>query len=315
MEEGFVDVRSSLIAHRQPAIPAKPRQRSLHYPSVPSQSLARVDTPPGDTRGYAPLPQGLSATREVVAFVGMQLLGTLPRSARTTARLPDRLDAIYSLLQELGVVDVCGAEYYRERDASSVRNNMALRARLCLIRRIRSGLLAPLLAGTLAESKDALSQSITSASPRRSKSTRCSSSHTPASCQSRKRRQQVEPEPQPISLGSISQGIPLFKMKTMPLRAARSSTRGLPPLSLGGSGGKRGSMISQRSSLTSSLLMSMSVTSTHQQVLQGSLSSARAGGTALCLTRRAGQRGLQPPETPEITRRYKPPSGVESSEW
>jgi hypothetical protein len=270
-----VDVRSSLIAHRQPAIPAKPRQRSLHYPSVPSQSLARVDTPPGDTRGYAPLPQGLSATREVVAFVGMQLLGTLPRSARTTARLPDRLDAIYSLLQELGVVDVCGAEYYRERDASSVRNNMALRARLSLIRRIRSGLLAPLLAGTLAESREALSQSSWSASPRRSKSTRCSSSHTPASCQSRKRRQQVEPEPQPISLGSISQGMPLLRTKTMPLRAARSSTRGLPPLSLGGSGGKRGSMISQSSSLTSSLLIPMSVTSTHQQVLQGSLSDVR----------------------------------------
>jgi hypothetical protein len=264
-----VDARPSLIAHRQPAIPAQPRQRTLHNPPVLPQSLARVDSASGDAWGYVPLPQGLTATREVVAFVGVQLLGTLPRSA---TRALDGLYGIYSLFQDLRVMDVCGSEDYRERDASSVRNNMALRARLCLIRRIRSGLLAPLLAGTLAESKQALSQLISSASPRRSKSSRCSSSHTPASCQSRKRRQQVEPDPQPISLGSISHGMPLFKTKTMPVRAARSSTRGLPPLGLGGSSGNSGSMISQRSSLTSSLLMPMSVTSTHQQVLQGTLS-------------------------------------------
>src|SRR5215217_243804 len=34
---------------------------------------------------------------------------------------------------------------------------------------------------------------------------------------------------------SISQGMPLFSTKIMPVRAARSSMRGLPPLDLGGS--------------------------------------------------------------------------------
>ena len=96
-------------------------------------------------------------------------------------------------------MDVCGAEDYRERDASLVCHNMALRARLSLIRRIRAGSLSPLFADTLAESRETLSQSIRSASPRRSRSTRCSASHTPASCQSRKCRQHVEPDPQPIS--------------------------------------------------------------------------------------------------------------------
>jgi hypothetical protein len=268
-----VDIRPSLIAHRQPAIPTQPRQRTLHHPPVPPQSLARVDSASGDAWGYAPLSECLSATWEVIAFVGMQLLGTLPRPARTPARLLDGLDAIHSLLQDLRVVDVCGCEDYRQRDASSVRHKVALRARLSLIRRIRTGSLAPLFADTLAESRDALSQSISSASPRRSSSMRCNSSHTPASCQSRKRRQQVEPDPQPISLGSISHGMPLFKTKTMPLRAARSSMRGLPPLGLGGSFGNSGFMISHSSSLTSSLLIPPSVTSTHEQVLQGTLSA------------------------------------------
>lgn len=36
----------------------------------------------------------------------------------------------------------------------------------------------------------------------------CSRSQTPAACQSRKRRQQLMPEPQPISWGNISHGMP-----------------------------------------------------------------------------------------------------------
>ena len=49
-----------------------------------------------------------------------------------------------------------------------------------------------------------------------------------------------------------------------------SSTRGLPPLGLGGSGGKSGSMISQSSSLTNSLAMFR--TYPYAPVLKGSLS-------------------------------------------
>lgn len=64
-----------------------------------------------------------------------------------------------------------------------------------------------LWADTFAESKDPRDQSIRSASPRRSRIARCSPSHIPASCQSRMRRQHAGPEPQPISLGSISQGM------------------------------------------------------------------------------------------------------------
>src|SRR5829696_1050543 len=131
----------------------------------------------------------------------------------------------------------------------------ALRALLSFIRRIRSGLIAPPGAGTLAESNDALCQSISSALPKRSSSLWCSSSHTPASFHSLRRRQQVIPEPQPISWGNISQGMPLFSTNNMPVSAARSSTRGLPPLGFGGSSGNSGSTTPQSSSVTSSLAM------------------------------------------------------------
>ena len=229
LEERLVNVLPPLVvANLQPPVAIQPRERPFHHPPVASQPFARLDAPSGDARGgYAPLPERLAAAREVLALVGVQLVGALARSA---ARLADRLDSIYGLLQDFRVVDVGGRVGQRKRDASPVEHNMALGARFALIRRVRAGSLAPPGAGTLAESKEARSQSIWSASPKRSKSLRCSRSHTPTSCHSLKRRQQLMPEPQPICWGSISQGMPVLSTNRMPVRAARSSTRGLPPL-------------------------------------------------------------------------------------
>ncbi len=53
--------------------------------------------------------------------------------------------------------------------------------------------------------------------------------HTPAVCQSRKRRQQVMPLPKPSFCGSSSQAIPVCRTYTMLFNAARSSTVRLRP--------------------------------------------------------------------------------------
>jgi hypothetical protein len=52
--------------------------------------------------------------------------------------------------------------------------------------------------------------------------------HIPAFCQARSRRQQVMPEPHPISCGSISQGIPDYRTNRMPV-STRLSSNGLRP--------------------------------------------------------------------------------------
>jgi hypothetical protein len=82
-----------------------------------------------------------------------------------------------------------------------------------------------LLAGTDALSSEQRDQSIAFAAPSRSSSTRWSRCQTPALCQSRKRRQQVMPQPQPISRGSISQGMPDFSTNRMPVSAAPCGPR------------------------------------------------------------------------------------------
>ena len=74
----------------------------------------------------------------------MQLLRTLPRPA---ARALYGLDGIHEFLEDHRVVGVGGGELHAERDAPSVRNKVALRARFSLIRRIRSGFRAPFWQG------------------------------------------------------------------------------------------------------------------------------------------------------------------------
>jgi excisionase family DNA binding protein len=83
----------------------------------------------------------------------------------------------------------------------------------------------------------------------------CGSPHAVLACHSSKRRQQVMALPQPISWGSISHGMPDLSTNRMPVSAARSGTRGRPPLGLGGSSGSSGSIVSQSSSVPSGLAM------------------------------------------------------------
>jgi len=240
-----MDIVSPFIANFQPAIAIEPGQGPLHDPTMAAQALAGIDLAPRNTRGDASLPQRLPAPRVVVPLVGVQFVRSLSRSSTPSF---DRLNGIKRCLQHLGVVDIGGRQGYGEWDSVSVGHDMALRARFAAIRWIRAGFGAPPGAGTLAESSDARDQSIWSACPSLSSSTWCILRHTPACCQSRRRRQQVIPLPQPISWGSISHGMPLRNTNKMPVRTSRFATGGRPPLGLGDSCGSNGSMIAHSSS-------------------------------------------------------------------
>ena len=92
-------------------------------------------------------------------------------------------------------------------------------------------------------------QSIRSARRSCASSKACKRSQTPASCQARSRRQQLMPEPQPSSLGSISQGMPLWSTNKIPARTARSSSGKRPGyLARRGLGGGKSGAISAHNS-------------------------------------------------------------------
>lgn len=245
-----MNVRPSFIADLQPPVSIQPREGPLHNPPIAPQPLRAFHTPSGDPRGDPKPSQPKLLLGRIIGFVRMQLLGPLSGPAPRTL---DRLNGIEGRFHHPAVVDVGCREGHRQRDAVLVDHKMALRPLFAAIRRIRPGRCAPPGAGTVAESKEARDQSILSASPSRSSSAWCKSFQTPACCQDRSLRQQVMPLPQPISLGNISQGMPVINTNTIPVSTFRSGMGGRPPFGLGLGGGRSGWITAQSSSETISL--------------------------------------------------------------
>jgi hypothetical protein len=128
---------------------------------------------------------------------------------------------------------------------------VVLAAPFAAVRRVLPGFFAPPFARTKAESRLVRERSRRLSLRRSARSASCQRGQRPVACQSRRRRQQVMPDPQPISWGNHSHWMPVFNTKRMPLNAARSGMRGRPPLGRGGAGGSRGAKDAQSSSLTS----------------------------------------------------------------
>ena len=162
-----MNLRPPLVPHGEPPEAIEPGKGAFHHPAVAAQPLARLDAATGNARDDAADPAGSATARVVVAFVGMQLGGTVTRAPATTMRLTDRRDGIQGRLQETRIMDIGCRERHGEGDSAGVDHKMALRPRFATIRWIRPGRFAPLLAATLAESSEARDQSSFSASANR----------------------------------------------------------------------------------------------------------------------------------------------------
>ena len=246
----MMDVEAAFVSDSQPAELVEPCEASFDDPAMASESLRGIDTSPRDPGGDVPAPACLAAAVMIVGLVGMQLVGPPARPATLAGNGGNGVDEI---LEWRAVMDIGAGQEKSQRDALPVRRQVAFCARPAAIRWVGAGGKAPLLAAIDDPSTHARLQSIRSASRKRRSNSRCSRSHTPHACQSRKRRQHVTPEPQPSSNGSICQGMPVRSTNRMPVRAARAETRGRPPRGINGSGGSSGSIITHRESGTSGL--------------------------------------------------------------
>lgn len=151
-----MDVVTSLVTDSKPAKLGQPRQRPLHHPSMPTQPL-RTLTLPGYAPLDGPLSQRLRTLLIVVSLVGVYLVGTLSRAA---SRALYGLYRVQKLFKDHRVVDVSPREHHCEWNSIPIDHDMALCARLPFVRRIRTRLVSPFLAGTEAESREARSHSI-----------------------------------------------------------------------------------------------------------------------------------------------------------
>lgn len=194
--------------------------------------------------------QPLTLRCAVIATVALDALRTKLGTAEPSAQHQgDRFD---QWLQLRHVVDVRGGHLRRQRDALRFSQNMMFRACFGAIRWIRANFGPPKTARTDELSTKALDQS-SLPSPCKSESmTWCNIVQTPAACQSLSRRQQVMPEPQPISRGRSAHAVPVLRMNKMPVNALRSSIGWRPGnrFRRGFGGGNNGCTISHNSSDT-----------------------------------------------------------------
>jgi hypothetical protein len=241
----MMDVDTTFVSDGEPSEAIDPGETSFDDPSMAPKFLGCVLASAGDARLDIAAFAGIAAASVIVGFVSVQLAWA---AARAAAFAGDSGDGVDQLLEWYAVMDVGTGQQKGERNALGIRREVAFCARpasICWIRPRRS---APFLAAMEEESTQARFQSMRSASRSRRNNSWCNRVHTPASCQSRNRRQHVTPEPQPISRGSISHGMPDRNTNRMPVSAARDDTRGRPPLGFGGSGGNNGSTINHSKS-------------------------------------------------------------------
>lgn len=224
-DKGLMDIQASLIPNPQTAKLMKPAYRSLYHPTKDAQATSMFSISAGNT--------GSDSNREKCFSVGIRIICAVSKqfikAITGPTNLPfNRRNVVYQFqhLCDVMLVRRCGMSH--NRNPLSVSQQMMLRTRFSPVYGARAGFFAPPTARIVALSTAHLVKSIPSTFRSWSRSVWWIVVHTPASCQSRSRRQQVMPDPHPISWGNISQGIPDINTKRIPVKQLRSSNAFLP---------------------------------------------------------------------------------------
>ncbi len=220
-----MDVGASLVAHDQAAKAMEPREGAFDDPAGHAQSTimrrAAAREHCEDAFGAQPIAMRL----RVIPAVALQHIGA---TARSTPSPPNGREGPDQRIELRDVVDVRGADLSYQGDATRIDDDVVFRAFLTAIGWVRSSFFPP---------RNARNEALSTTAQRRSRRPRrrssaskvsCTRRQTPARCQRTKRRQQLLPDPQPISFGSICHGIPLRSTNRMPVKAARFEIGGRP---------------------------------------------------------------------------------------
>ena len=208
----------SFVAELEPAVLVQPALGTLHDPTVLSKPAAVCGPAAGQPRSGTPAAQRPPVRLGVVSAVAQQFVEPPPRPAAPAADGADRVDQRQQLRH---VVTVGAGKGERHRRAAGVGEQVVFGAVFPAVHGALSRFFPPCMARTEVESTTPRDQSILSAPFNSHSAFRRSRSHTPARCQSRSRRQQVMPDPQPISLGRYSHGTPLLSTNRIPVNAWR----------------------------------------------------------------------------------------------
>lgn len=250
MKKCLMHRRQSIIPNSQAPILMKPCNRTLDYPAAYPQVATMRRMPFGDLVANTTT---LQCSSERFAVVSAICLHT-KRLATWTSFLACHRRYPLHQWQQLGYVMPIGlCQNDADWRALRIDKEVVFAARFPTIGGIRSSFFPPCTARMVELSAITREKSSLSAPRSLESNTRCRLAHTPAFCHARNRRQQVMPEPHPISLGSIPHGIPDCKTNRIPVSTRLSSSLLRPGYLLRRRGlGSNGSTISHNSSSTSS---------------------------------------------------------------
>ncbi len=246
-----MEIGASFVAGAEPFELVQPGEGALYHPSHFAQSGAVGDAASGDHGFDTALPQQAAVLVEVVATVGVQASRL---TARASVQAPDRRDRVQQGQQLCDVVPVAAGERDGDRGSVTVDDQMVLGAGAGAVDGRGADVIPPLSARMCEPSTAQSSRSSRSARRNSLSRTACRCGQTPASVQSRSRRQAVTPEQPTLCAGTSRQATPVRSTYMMPASAARSGTRNRPGWRRrrSGAGGNSGTTRSHRSSGTRS---------------------------------------------------------------
>lgn len=224
-KECFVDGGQSLISDSQTTELMQPRDGAFHYPARLAQAATMRRIPTCNLCAYALHSQFSSERLGLIGAIGLDdLWFTLGR----TAQAGNRRNRPNQRQQLRDIMLVSAGQDQRKRDTLRICEDVVFAARTTAIGWVRSTFF-PAPTARIEELSATTREKSSCLAPRScDSSTWCSCRHTPQRCQYFSRLQHVIPDPQPISFGSISHGMPERNTNRMPLSTARSSSGSRP---------------------------------------------------------------------------------------
>ena len=201
--ERQMNVGSSVVSNPQAPELVQPTDRPFHHPAEDAQAAAVFGVPLGNRRVDPSLGQLFPVRVGVIRTVSEQFLWA---SCGVPDFASDGRDRIHQWDQLRHVVAVGARDPNGKRNALRIRDEVMLRPVFPAIHGAGTGTFAPPTARTWLESTTAAERSIASSARNRSSKALWIFFHTPAFCQAVRYRQQLIPQPQPISCGSPPRG-------------------------------------------------------------------------------------------------------------
>ena len=253
-QKGFMNVGATFITNTQTTVLMKPRQGPFDNPTKYAQTTAMLASTFRQDRMDTHLPQCLTMGFRVIAAVTLHTVRPVAGATRLSC---DSGNCINQRQQLCDIMAVSSGQNNRQGNAVGIGDYMMFRAGFTSIRGVWAGFCPPQRARTEALSTTARDQSIFSASRSLFNKARWILSQMPAFCQSRRRRQQVIPDPHPISCGRYSQPMPVLRTNKMPVKVLRLPTGFRPGYRnrRGLAGGSNGSISCHNSSSKIGLAM------------------------------------------------------------